>query len=57
MEFGAFAFDDDLFDTKQKKNQQDISETIKNYAPKLVNSKVKLHYRLLYKKKWKKYIL
>jgi hypothetical protein len=40
MEFGDF--DDDFFDSSQKprKTEQDFSDEIKNYQPKIVTSKV-----------------
>lgn len=39
MDFGA-DFDEDLFDSKPRKNNTDLSETIKNYKVKEVYAKV-----------------
>lgn len=39
MDFGDF--EDDLFDSKPKKKQQNLIEDIKNYQPKIVTSEVR----------------
>lgn len=41
MDFGDFGnFDDDLFDDKVKKAEDNLAEQIKNYQAKIVNFEV-----------------